>query len=200
MFLKPNMMIPLIPERKEYQKKNMHIDHVYMIDVDTKEVYLSPKRPEGFSPSMWIGFPLAMIFIRIRSHFYLEYLSVALQVLLAILVVAAGALGAWVTRRMIYTPQREDYFKQYPWARKVDDMDEVMRNFPSRAVKVLEWIFLIGFFFASVYSYIFFVGNMNLITYVLSLAASFVSGAFITNAIHRYHVFRLLRAITRPKA
>ena len=202
MFLKPNMMIPLAPERKEYQKKNMHIDHVYMIDVDTKEVYLSPKRPEGFSPSTWMCFPVAMLFVRIRPRLYLDldYLSFSLQVLLAILVVVAGVLGAWGTRRTIYTPQREEYFRQYPWAKKVDDMDEVMRNWPSRSLTAFRWMFYIGFFFVSVYHYILFLGDMNLITYILSLALSVTFGCCVPIMIHRYYASRLLREITTPRA
>jgi len=194
------MMMTLTSERKENQKKNMHIDQIYMIDVDTKEVYLSPKRPEGFSPSMWIGLPGALLLMRIRPHLYLDDPSFAFQALLAILVVVVGVLGAWATRRIIYTPQREEYFKQYPWARKVDDMDEVMRNLSSHGVIVFLVMVLIGSFPASVYLYILFLGNANLLTYAFSLVASMVFGCFVINAIHRYHVFRLVREITRPKA
>jgi len=192
MFLKPNMMIPLAPEKKK--------NNVYMIDVETKEVYLSPKRPDGFSPSVWIAPPATFFLIRIRPHLYLDDLSITLQVLLAILVVVVGIFGAWRTRRMIYTPQREEYFKQYPWARKVDDVDEAIRNLPTRRAIALICTIFICVFVAGMYLFILFLDNANLLTYAFSLAASLVFGWLASNAIRVYYAFRLVRDITRPKA
>ena len=126
---KPNVMIPF----SHIQKTNKQYK-CYMIDVAAKEIYA---HYTGASSRQFLfgAFGAIVLWIavygvaQILSGLHPSDASLAFKTMFAIIRIVIGILigllALWWTNTTSYTPQREEYFKQHPQAKKVRDVNEI---------------------------------------------------------------------------
>jgi len=168
----PNTMIQLV--------QGLRKNRLYVIDVTSKEIYSHYKDFSYVnaigavcaSSGMLIGWNLD----RIPSALYLNNASFTFKLSLGIMGILLGFLGFWFLQKkqwFPYTRQREEYFKRHPRAEKISDSDvhvnvTVVAGKAFRRV-VASSVFLIALLGVSVFFFIRFLDDSNLITYFWSL-------------------------------
>ena len=101
----------------------------YMLDTTSKEIYTHGfHESSDFKSFRFAAFGASpLIVVSLFSGLYSGTDS-TFKLILAIFGIFIGVLTSYLFRtRVLSSPQREEYFKKYPYARRIDNVDEIKK-------------------------------------------------------------------------